>query len=470
MNASRGMKSFDDYEMEPSPQVWEKIKQNIPSPRRKRRIAAWWYLAASVAGIAFLGLYFFEFDIKLRGKPTPEAQGTAERTVETSSPASAVITEANHPPSSYSASGQETTTQQARNAGMADRSIRTVNQDPGSARTQSTTPARSSHSVVASVSTEKNTQVKAEGFGAGSWNGSAFGNQESSVEKLSGIAFYLPAPTGSIPEKLSASSGDVTLAPRRNSSSRWQWSAMGSVENSYRNLRIDDTHTMLPPSSIQDDLDANETALRTFSTSVTAGYSFSTHFSLVSGLSMFSAGQQRSQSQVVTKGSTGGQSVYGITTSAGVVTGSGQQFDEAFFNNHDSTLFVNTSVVPDQATDKSFELEQQFQYVSIPLMVQYQLAERRFTPYIGVGFSAAYLTGEKITLNGNELDYQYGEQLHDFLFSAEAQAGIKYRFTRHLSAGVQPSFRYGLNSLNGNDRVQWIPYSFGIGFGINYRY
>jgi hypothetical protein len=104
--------------------------------------------------------------------------------------------------------------------------------------------------------------------------------------------------------------------------------------------------------------------------------------------------------------------------------------------------------------DRNFVLEQQFQFISIPVMIHYQLAERLFTPYAGLGISAAYRSSEKITVNGSELDYQYEPPVHNFLFSAEAVAGVKYRLSRHFAAGVQPSFRYGLNSLNGNEEVK----------------
>jgi hypothetical protein len=159
------------------------------------------------------------------------------------------------------------------------------------------------------------------------------------------------------PEKLPASAGDLALAPRKHSMSRWEWSAFGSLDYCYRSLEFTGSGTGVTsaPGIVQEDLDANETGLRAFSTSVTAGYSISTHFSVVSGLSVFSAGQERDRSQVALATSAGGSSgMYALNTSAGVLTGSGTQFDRAYFDNPDSSLLLNTASIYDSSERQEF--------------------------------------------------------------------------------------------------------------------
>jgi len=465
MNANKKM-SFDEYEMEPSARVWENIKANLPpAAEKKRRIGAWWLMAAAIAGVLLLSNYFFEFDVKLR---------TPRHTAETTMPAQPKATV---PPAVHyetSASLQATTGSSGKN-GTGSAKLASGSGKHGFSTGQAFAERRLNAARGRQELSTLQANAYLENTGSVTTVPSTSGRapaQNGSVRKLVQPTFSLYVPAVQPPDKLHATTGDLDFSHPKKSMSRWEWAAYGSVDYCYRSLKISGTSSQSLPTVSQDALDANESGLQTFSTAVTAGYSFSTHFSLVSGLSVFSAGQEKDRSQVVLatdpSGATTG--MYDLNTSAGILTGSGQQFDRAYFDNPDSTLFWNVSTLSPNTTDRSFTLEQQFQFISIPVMIHYRFSERRFTPFAGVGFSAAYRSTEKVTLNGNELNYKYEPAMHDFLFSAEAVAGVKYRLSRHFAAGIQPSFRYGLNSLNGNEQVKWIPYSFGVGFGINYRY
>jgi outer membrane protein W len=159
-----------------------------------------------------------------------------------------------------------------------------------------------------------------------------------------------------------------------------------------------------------------------------------------------------------------------------VLSANGQQLDNAYYGNTDSSIFttVNTlsgaPISPDSITTKNFILRQEFSFIGLPLMIQYQPAEHRFTPYMGLGFSAGYILKERVMVNGKELGYNYWQSTNTIVFFGEAQAGVKYRISNHLFLKLQPSLRYGLNSLSGDDNIKWIPYSAGIGAGINFRF
>src|SRR5262249_16268526 len=137
--------------------------------------------------------------------------------------------------------------------------------------------------------------------------------------------------------------------------------------------------------------------------------------------------------------------LYSVSTSAGVVSASGAQIDNAVLDNNDSTLFVNVYNITgnpspaDSSTTQHFKLRQEFSVIGFPLMIQYQTAEHRFTPYIGLGFSAGYVIKERVTVNDKELNYSYYQSTNDIIFFAEVQAGVKYRISNKLFLKVQPS-------------------------------
>ena len=218
------------------------------------------------------------------------------------------------------------------------------------------------------------------------------------------------------------------------------------------------------------DLMSDESGITTPGFGVNAQYSVSPRISIQSGISYFASGQQRDKSEVVVSPGTAGTVIYTLGTSAGDLQGSGKSFDLAYFDNPDSSFTHVTAIVNGDPAPANFKLEQQFRFVSLPVIAQYQLPERKFTPYFGAGLSMSLLVGEKVYLNDTELDYSYAKNMNKVLFSAEVQAGIRYNFLPKLSFRLQPSYRYGLNSLSNNDVMRWVPYSMGIGFGLSYRY
>jgi hypothetical protein len=271
----------------------------------------------------------------------------------------------------------------------------------------------------------------------------------------------------------------VNFQPLKKSSvSRWQWSVAAGENYNYRVLDFSSSAIVPITENEKNYLSEDERGIQTFALETGIGYHLSTHFSLNLGINYFTAGQERSRSEITFSTGTVGTSnaVYSVNTSAGTLSVNGQQVDFAYFNNADTSLFHATTNFlggpspSDSSTIQSFILRQEFSFVSLPLLIQYQPAEHRFTPYVGLGVSAGYIVKERVTVNDKKLDYNYRQSTNNIVFFAEAQAGVKYRINHKIFLKLQPSFRYGLNSLSGDDSIQWIPYSAGIGAGINIRF
>src|SRR5205085_8369677 len=135
------------------------------------------------------------------------------------------------------------------------------------------------------------------------------------------------------------------------------------------------------------------------------------------------------------------------------------EFDRAFFNSPDSALFTpisNLSSIPDTIKDKYLSLRQEFSYVQLPLMIVYKPIERKFTPYAGIYFSAAYLIKQTVMLNDERINYKYENGLSDFLFSGGITAGVDYNLNNSFGIYLNGFYQQGLNSIINENN--WKPY------------
>jgi outer membrane protein W len=467
--------SFEDYGAEPSPLVWEKIEKRLPVPSGKKRGWLIWSVAAILVTGIFLSIYVLDIEISLKKK------GTAEKSVASSSMNETKSnTEKSSPPKN-----QLLVTENAKkNNDVAEKeksSSENIVLLGGGKKTKLSkhTAPPAEQAITSSASnvekaTEENTTIHSEE--------TVIALNESSTEEKEFIKNIPPIDIAMIPMP-----GDSTLTLKeltidfkplkKISASRWLWSVAGGENYNYRVLNFPSGNQSLTEGD-KNYLSENEKGIQTFAFETGIGYHLSTHFSLNTGINYFTAGQERNRSEVTFADGVVGTptAVYSVSTSAGTVSANGQQIDYAYFNGSDTSLFtaaLNFSAANPSPTDSStvqyFTLRQEFSFISLPLLIQYQTAEHRFTPYVGAGVSAGYIVQERVTVNDKELD-NYRQSTNDIIFFAEAQAGVKYRINHKMFLKLQPSLRYGLNSLNHDDSVKWIPYSAGIGAGINFRF
>lgn len=462
--------SLEDYGAEPSALVWEKIEKRLPPPSGKnRRWLIWSFAAMLVTGI-FLSAYFFDIDIKLKKKesvqkaPVPFSNGGTS----VNSPS-----EKNQLQNNAAEKTQPWVTENVKN----NDAVRKEKTSPGENVIPSQPEKKSGMSqnkIVAAQALETKTKTVEEKKTIPSDNISITADERTLINKVSPIGLaMIPMPGDLYP---TPSTTNMQSVKKKYSISRWQWSVLGGVYYNYRVLNFPSSGNNSLSEGEQNYLSENEKGIQTFALETGVGYSLTTHFSLNFGVNYFTAGQERTESKIYFSGGTAGtpNTLYAVSTSAGIVTANGQQVDNAFFNNNDTTLFPSVFNVagpsPADSTTQNLKLRQEFSFIGFPLLIQYQTAEHRFTPYIGLGFSVGYIIKERVTVNDKVLDYSYRKNTNDIIFFAEAQAGVKYRINNKLFLKLQPSLRYGLNSLSGDDSIIWIPYSVGINGGIDIRF
>ncbi|PKQ62294.1 hypothetical protein BZG02_13350 [Labilibaculum filiforme] len=117
------------------------------------------------------------------------------------------------------------------------------------------------------------------------------------------------------------------------------------------------------------------------------------------------------------------------------------------------------------------DLIQNFKSIEIPLLMRYNLIQKRVGMFVSGGLSANMIVGNGVydQLQGNK---KIGEidGIRTTNFSSQFSFGLEYRLSPKLQIGLEPSVKYYLNSINTSSQYDYKPYSIGVFTGIRYDF
>lgn len=118
----------------------------------------------------------------------------------------------------------------------------------------------------------------------------------------------------------------------------------------------------------------------------------------------------------------------------------------------------------------SSDLIQRFESIEVPLLMRYNLIQKRMGMFVTGGISANMIVGNGVydQSEGNKIGEIDG--IRNTNLSSQFSFGFEYRLSSKLQFGVEPSVKYYLNSLNKSSRYDYKPYSIGIFTGIRYDF
>ncbi|MGH2664622.1 hypothetical protein [Flavobacterium sp.] len=138
-------------------------------------------------------------------------------------------------------------------------------------------------------------------------------------------------------------------------------------------------------------------------------------------------------------------------------------------------------VVEDENTSPSQEvafqnkeegyLNQQMNYMEIPVEVSYKLIDKKFGLQLITGLSTLFLNENKVSVVSNGFSTTLGEanNLSKVHFSTNIGLGLKYSFWKSFEANFEPTFKYQINTFNENSGG-FKPYIIGLYTGISFRF
>ncbi len=168
-------------------------------------------------------------------------------------------------------------------------------------------------------------------------------------------------------------------------------------------------------------------------------------------------------------------SSYSITNSSGDVSFNSQYVivDEKsarVINNSSSKATVDLSDPIFNNLDA--EIQQNFQYVEVPVLMRYKLIDKNVDINIVGGFGANFLVGNDVIVKYGSNKEVIGETngVSTINYNGTFGFGIEYPLMDKINIRLEPSIKYYLNEINSGSSVESHPYSIGIYTGINYSF
>lgn len=118
------------------------------------------------------------------------------------------------------------------------------------------------------------------------------------------------------------------------------------------------------------------------------------------------------------------------------------------------------------------EIQQNFQYVEVPVLMRYKLIDKSIDINLVGGFGANFLVGNDVILKYGSNKELIGETdgVNTINYNGTLGFGIEYPLMDKINIRLEPSIKYYLNEINSGSSVESHPYSIGIYTGINYSF
>ncbi|WP_282013801.1 hypothetical protein [Marinifilum flexuosum] len=119
----------------------------------------------------------------------------------------------------------------------------------------------------------------------------------------------------------------------------------------------------------------------------------------------------------------------------------------------------------------SDDLMQSFETIEVPILLRYNLTQKRLGVYFSGGIGANWIVENGVyRTSGSRQKIGEIENLRTTNFSSLFGLGFEYQLSPKVRIGLEPSFKYYLNSINKSGRFDYKPYSIGLHTGIRYNF
>ena len=229
------------------------------------------------------------------------------------------------------------------------------------------------------------------------------------------------------------------------------------------------------------DFDDAESPLMAYSGGIAVAFSISKRLSVQTGILYSQTGQSINNVVPVPNMYTAVSSInpYSknfIRTSSGSITISSNLKSDVnttydnFFNPESLTATPQTAAVV--SAPVKYKLLERIDYLEIPVMLRYKILDRKMHFYVMGGMSANVLLDANVFVdNGSEV-VKGGTIMmaRPVNYSSTFGVGVTYQILKNMSFGIEPSFKYYLQTYTTNTQIVSNPYAFGLFTSIFYQF
>ncbi len=272
---------------------------------------------------------------------------------------------------------------------------------------------------------------------------------------------------------------DISAKPQKRN--RWEVTGQFAPVYSYRTI------ASVPSGMRKSDFDQAESGLLAYSGGITVAYKVLSRFSVQTGVFYSQMGQSINSVTPVSNmyaavSSNNSYAKNFVRTSSGNVSVASNMKSDinttyaSYFNAESQS--ASSSVTPNNISmakvsqPVKYRLVERIDYLEIPLMVRYKVIDRKLNFYVLGGMSTNILIDNNVFMdNGSDL-IKEGTILmaRPVNYSSTFGIGLNYQFTPNLLIGLEPSFKYYLQSYSTSSQISSNPYAFGIFTGVMYRF
>lgn len=116
-------------------------------------------------------------------------------------------------------------------------------------------------------------------------------------------------------------------------------------------------------------------------------------------------------------------------------------------------------------------MQQELNYLEVPLEIKYTLSNNRIGVNVIGGMSTLLLSNNKVNVMSDGFRSEIGSanNLNNVSYSTNLGLGFDYKFTRRFVFNLEPVFKYQLNAYS-DSAIDFKPYIFGVYSGFSYKF
>lgn len=150
-----------------------------------------------------------------------------------------------------------------------------------------------------------------------------------------------------------------------------------------------------------------------------------------------------------------------IETSAGHI-----KMKEVPLFSAESNQFLSERV----SASSSSDMVQSFEAIEIPLILRYNLIDKRFDLHMSGGLSTNLMVRNRVYDKNSKKTLGKTSGIRSTNFSTSFSLGLEYQLNSKFCLSMEPAFKYYLNSINKDSNYNYKPYSIGLSSGIRYKF
>jgi hypothetical protein len=232
--------------------------------------------------------------------------------------------------------------------------------------------------------------------------------------------------------------------------------------------------------SALDELNENESGIFSYAGGIKIAFMTSKRLSVQSGIYYSRYGQEKnhvdeySYNYVKDRANISTGRYLSISNSTGTITCNNAEFSGNYKANPSAqgsnNDIVNTNLTPVEGND--ITLTQYFDYLELPVMLKYDIIDRKLDFSLVGGVVTNFLVNNVINIrqNGNTESYGKTTGIKEVNYLGSIGIGFAYPITKKFAVNLEPRFRYYINPINKSSELNVHPYSFGFFAGLSYSF